>query len=307
MVQDRLVNKAVSVLLMAGFACSERCNIRPRSFDLVAKRTDLLLIIKVASPIDNVSEEIARDLDLVAIHLGGLPLIVGERGRDAELERGAVYLRYGIAAVHPETLYDYFVENVPPLVYASPGGLYVNIDGDVLRSLRECRDLSLGDLGHALGVSRRTISKYEAGMGTTLEMAVKLEEFFDAEVIESIDLLHYASHFEQEPAPAAPGPEAAALFALQRLGLELHLLRRAPFQAMAHYEKQTILAGCGSTQTVTKRAGLIGNLSEITRTHAVCVTVEEVRQKRIGRTLLIGSEALGELEDGHELLDLIGA
>ena len=76
MVQERLVNKAVSVLLMAGFACSERCNIRPRSFDLIAKRDEFLLIIKVASPIDNVSEEIARDLDLVATHLSGLPLII---------------------------------------------------------------------------------------------------------------------------------------------------------------------------------------------------------------------------------------
>ncbi len=306
MVQERLVNKAVSVLLMAGFACSERCNIRPRSFDLVAKRDDFLLIVKVASPIDNVSEEIARDLDLVATHLAGLPLIIGERGRDAELERGAVYLRYGIAAVNPETLYDYMVEGVPPLVYASPGGLYVNIDGDVLRELREARNLSLGDLGHVLGVSRRTISKYEAGMGTTLEMAIKLEEFFDAEVIESIDLLAYASHFEPG-LQGAPGPESAALAALQRLGLQLHHLRRAPFQAMAHFEEQTILAGCGSAQKVVKRAGLIGNLSEITHTYAVCVTIEEVRQKRIGRTLLIGPEALGQLEDGQDLLDLIGA
>ncbi|KAF5067369.1 helix-turn-helix protein [anaerobic digester metagenome] len=305
MVQERLVNKAVSVLLMAGFACSERCNIRPRSFDLIAKRDEFLLIIKVASPIDNVSEEIARDLDLVATHLSGLPLIVGERGRDAELERGAVYLRYGIAAVNPETLYDYLVEEVPPLVYASPGGLYVNIDGDVLRELREARNLSLGDLGHVLGVSRRTISKYEAGMGTTLEMAIKLEEYFDAEVIESIDLLSYASHFESSP-PGEPSPESVALAALQRLGLQLHHLRRAPFQAMAHFEEQTILAGCGSAQKVVKRAGLIGNLSEITRTHALCITVEEVRQKRIGRTLLIGPEALSRLEDGQELLDLIG-
>ena len=306
MVQERLVNKAVSVLLIAGFACSERCNIRPRSFDLVAKRDDFLLIVKVASPIDNVSEEIARDLDLVATHLGGLPLIIGERGRDAELERGAVYLRYGIAAVNPETLYDYIVEGVPPLVYASPGGLYVNIDGDVLRQLREARNLSLGDLGHVLGVSRRTISKYEAGMGTTLEMAIKLEEFFDAEVIESIDLLAYASHFGPSD-PGAPGPESAALAALQRLGLQLHHLRRAPFQAMVHFEEQTILAGCGSAQKVVKRAGLIGNLSEITHTLAVCITHEEVRQKRIGRTLLIGPEALEQLEDGQDLLDLIGA
>ncbi|HOV67866.1 MAG TPA: helix-turn-helix domain-containing protein, partial [Methanoregulaceae archaeon] len=202
-------------------------------------------------------------------------------------------------------LYDYLVEGVPPLVYASPGGLYVNIDGDVLRELRESRNLSLGDLGHVLGVSRRTISKYEAGMGTTLEMAIKLEEFFDAEVIESIDLLNYRSHFQPSP-PGEPAPESAALAALHRLGLQLHHLRRAPFQAMARFEEQTILTGCGSTQKVVKRAGLIGNLSEITRTHALCITIEEVREKRIGRTLLIGAEALNRLEDGHELLDLIG-
>ena len=46
----------------------------------------------------------------------------GERAREAELERGAVYVRYGIYAISPATLYDYFVEKIPPLVYASPAG-----------------------------------------------------------------------------------------------------------------------------------------------------------------------------------------
>ena len=123
--------------------------------------------------------------------MGEFPLIVGERARDAELERGAVYVRYGIYAISPATLYDYFVEKIPPLVYASPGGLYVNINGDVLRDLREKRNMSLGDLGNVLGVSRRTISKYESGMGTTLDVAIRIEEFFDTGVVESIDLIRH--------------------------------------------------------------------------------------------------------------------
>ncbi len=49
--------------------------------------------------------------------------------------------------------------------------------------------MSLGDLGQVLGVSRRTISKYESGMGTTLEVAIRIEEFFNTGVVESIDLV----------------------------------------------------------------------------------------------------------------------
>lgn len=301
MVQDRLFQKAISVLLIAGFEVSERCAIRPRSFDLIAKKGGLLLIIKVSSPIDNVSEDIARDLDLIAGHLDGSPLIIGGRARDTDLERGAVYLRYGIIAINPETLYDYLVDGVPPLVYASPGGLYVNINGDVLRGLREQKNMSLGDLGAVLGVSRRTISKYESGMGTTLEIAIKIEEVFDSGVIESIDLLKYTSHFAGKPQERLP---VLALAVLEQIGLELHALRRAPFQVLAIFRGEMILTGYGTAEKVVKRAGLIGNLSAITHTHAMCVATDGPIRKKIGQTLIIGEEELHGIEDGEELIEL---
>ncbi len=191
MSQDRQLQLVISVMITAGFDVSERFFIRPRSFDLIARNDGTLLVIKVVSHIDSVSEEVAFDLEVISRHLGGVPLIVGERARDAELERGAVYVRYGIYAISPATLYDYFVEMIPPLVYASPGGLYVNIDGEVLRDLREKRSMSLGDLGQVLGVSRRTISKYESGMGTTLDVAIRIEEFFNTGVVKSINLIRH--------------------------------------------------------------------------------------------------------------------
>ncbi len=302
MSQDRLLQMVVSVLLMAGFRVSERFSMRPRSFDLITSNQEILLVIKVVSHIDSVSEETARDLDHIARYLKGSPLIIGERARDAELERGAVYVRYGIYAVSVATLYDALVEQIPPLVYASPGGLYVNINGEVLREERERRNLSLGDLGTLLGVSRRTISKYESGMGTTLDIALKIEEIFDTALVRSIDLVTYESHFPDEPEQKQ---EDLPMGFLERMGMKLHTLHRAPFQALIEFSNHTILTGYGQASKVVKRAALIGNISQVTGSHAMCVITDYHKQKKIGSTLVIGEQRLHRIADGEELIDMI--
>ncbi|BBL66896.1 transcriptional regulator [Methanoculleus chikugoensis] len=302
MSQDRLPQMVISIMLLANFDVSERCNIRPRSFDLIAKRGDNLVIIKVASHIDSVSADIAWDLNLIARHLEATPLIVGERARDTDLERGVVYIRYGLFALSPETLYDYFVEGLSPMVYASPGGLYVKIKGDLLREVRERSRMSLGDLASHLGVSRRTISKYESGMGTTLDVAIRLEELFNAPLVETIELLGYRTPEPEKPAGSTPGDVLADL---ERMGMEIHAMRQAPFQALALFDRHTILTAYGTSQKVVKRASLIGNISQITKTFAMCVVTDYKKQKKIGKTLLIGEEHLHTLEDGSELIDMI--
>lgn len=306
MSQDRQLQLVTSVMITAGFDVSERFTLRPRSFDLIARNNSTLLVMKVVSHIDSVSEEAASDLDVIARHLGGVPIIIGERAREAELERGAVYIRYGIFAISPSTLYDYFVEKIPPLVYASPGGLYVNINGEVLRDLREKRSMSLGDLGSVLGVSRRTISKYESGMGTTLDVAIRIEEFFNTGVVESIDLMHHERPISRyaESIPRR-NPDMPMEF-LEHLGMHLHTLRGAPFQALLTFEKHTILTGYGPAEKVVKRAALIGNLSQIAKKHAMCVITGYHKQKKIGTTLVIGEDRLHRIADGFELLDMIG-
>jgi putative transcriptional regulator len=307
MSQDRQLQMVISVMITAGFEVSERFSIRPRSFDLIARNNGTLLVIKVVAHIDSVSEDAAFDLDVIARHLGGVPLIVGERARDAELERGAVYIRYGIYAISPATLYDFFVEKVPPLVYASPGGLYVNINGDTLRELREQRNMSLGDLGQVLGVSRRTISKYEGGMGTTLDVAIKIEEYFDTGVVESINLIRH----ERPDETRHDGPKDRKVLNvpiefLEQIGVRLQTLRGAPFQALLTFDKQTILTGYGPAQKVVKRAALIGNLSQIAKKHAMCIITDYHKEKKIGKTLVIGEDRLHRIETGFELLDMIG-
>ncbi|MDD1679457.1 MAG: transcriptional regulator [Methanomicrobiales archaeon] len=301
MQDSRLAQMVSSVLIIAGYEVSELCSVRPRSFDLVAAREDRRLIIKVVTHIDSVNEEMARDLDQIAAHLAMNPLIVGEHSRDSGLQRGAVYLRYGIYALSVATLYDCLVEHSPPLIYASPGGLYVNIDGNALRELRERHQLSLGDLAHILGVSRRAISKYESGMGTTLDVAIKLEEMFETSVTVPIDLFSYQSRFVQRlgeiTSPLVPD--------LLRIGMECHTLHRAPFEALTIFQEYRILTGYGTAQRVVKRASLISNLSQVTKTRAMCVITDYNKQKKIGNTLIIGEKRLHSVEDGFELIELI--
>lgn len=301
MSQQKLLQMVISVLIMGEYQISERCDMRPRSFDLIARQDKKPLVIKVVAHIDSVTEEVAHDLALIARCLKGTPLIVGERARDTELERGAIYLRYGIVAVNVSTLYDYLVDRVPPLVYASPGGLYVNINGELLRELREQQQMSLGDLAHVLGVSRRTISKYESGMGTTLDIAVRIEEIFDTAVVEAIDLLSYESPVgHRTPAPSGSVPSD-----LERMGLRLHAMQRAPFQALAEFHEELILTGYGPAQKIVRRAALIGNISEIANTRAMCIITDYNKKKKVGKTLIIGENQLHSLENGSELIELI--
>lgn len=301
MSSERLLQTVTSILIMAGYAVSERCGLRPRSFDLIARRNDEIIVIKAVVHIDSMSEEIAHELAAIAHFLKAKPLVVGEKARDAELERGAVYLRYNIVSTSAMTLYDFFVEEVPPLVYAQPGGLYVNINGDLLRTLREECGMSLGDLASALGVSRRTISKYESGMGTTLDIAFRMEEIFDIALVEAIDPLSHPNPFAEgigKDSKELP-PE------FSRIGVEYFSTRNAPFEGLAFYGENTILTGYGSAQKVMQRAALIANLSNITNSRAVCVIKGYNKQKRVGIALIIGEAELESLESGSDLIDLI--
>lgn len=302
MTPERLLQTVISVLLMAGYNVSERCGIRPRSFDLIARKSENILVIKVVPHIDSVGEDSASDLHIIATHLKGKPIIVGEKARDSDLERGAVYLRYGIIATSATTLYDFFVDEVPPLVYAQPGGLYVNINGNRLKDLREDQNLSLGDLASILGVSRRTISKYESGMSTTLDIAIKLEEMFDSAIVEAIDLLSHKTpetkHKEMPSSEKIPTD-------FDRLGLETHIMQRAPFEALAVFEEETILTGYGTTQKTIRRAALIGNISDITDSKAVCVLTDYKKKKKIGKTLIIGESELSDLDSVTDFIEMI--
>lgn len=190
MTKEVLIDQIIEILRMAGFSVSDRCNIRPRSFDIAARRDDTLLLCKVLFNIDGINEETAKEMRVLAAYLDGVPIVIGAKTRDQLLEDNVVYMRYNVVAISLRTLYDYFVEDIPTLISAAPGGLYVSIDGGALREARLSHDMSLGALASVVGVSRRTISKYEEdGMDASIDIVLSLEEIFNVELAKPIDIL----------------------------------------------------------------------------------------------------------------------
>src|SRR5660397_46457 len=153
-----LVDQTTEVLHSAGFVTSKRCDVRSRCFDITARRGTILLFLKMLSNIDGLNEDTALELKKLAEYFYASPLLIGEKARNHELQAGAVYARYGIPAVNVDTLSDFFVDELPPLIYAAPGGLYVKLDGQALYATRTRMNLSLGAIASELGVSRRTVS-----------------------------------------------------------------------------------------------------------------------------------------------------
>jgi putative transcriptional regulator len=314
MTKEILIHQIVDVLQQAGFVVSKRCNIRPRSFDLAARNAETLLFCKVLYNIDGLNEETAREMRGLARCLGGSALLVGAKTRDQLLEDSVVYMRYDIPAINVQTLSDYFIENVPPLVSASPGGLYVSIDGDVLKEARQRTSMSLGSLASQLGVSRRTISKYEdGGMDASIDIVLHLEELLDVALARSIDLLQCFEKHKGMSIPAEPEakvekhtPDDGILDMLHALGYQIMSTTQAPFKAISKDTSDILLTGISSySSAMIKRADLMSSISCVTMTKSVFIINGETKSQNVENTVLIEKRELDKLSGREELSELI--
>jgi putative transcriptional regulator len=238
-------------------------------------------------------------------------MVIGLRTRDEDLKPGVTYFRHGVPVLSPDTAMELFVEEVPPLIYAAPGGLYVNIDSEVLADAREDREWSLGRLATELGVSRRTVSKYETGMDASVEVAAELEELFEEPLTSPVSVLDGAEEIrDEEETPADPdvAPEDEGIVTVfTRIGFDVHPTDRAPFKTVSENERrrEQMLTGHSElTKTAEKRARIMSSVGHVTRTRSVYV-VERASRESVDGTALIEEEEIEGIEEADELRDLI--
>jgi putative transcriptional regulator len=311
MSRSALVGNVTSMLDDAGFAVSDRCAIRPKSFDIAARRGDDVVLLKVLANIDAFDGYTGAEMRRLGEYLEATPIVIGLRTRNEDLKPGVVYFRHGVPVLSPDTAMDLFIEEVPPLIYAAPGGLYVNIDGDLLSEVRSDREWSLGKLASELGVSRRTVSKYEDGMNASVDVAAELEDIFDQPLSSPVSVLEGADEIHDDvddPAEPDADPDDAKLITiLTRVGYTVHPTMRAPFEAVSEDQSgdEKVLTGHSEfDRTAEKRARIMSSVSHVTRTRSVYV-VESAGQDSVEGTALIERGEIEELDDPEELEDII--
>ncbi len=305
MEREKLIKTVEAILRSAGYKTA-RLEFRGSCFDIVASRLVVLLFLKVVTNIDTVTEEQAEDLKRLAKFFNASPLIVGLRSKNAELEEGVVYERFGIYALRPETLYDVLTKDELPAIFAERGGLYVRINGELLRELREKHGYSVNELAQLLGVSRKTLLNYERGEGAvSLEVAIRLEELFDEALAEPIDILNARVEARLDVKPESP-LEREIFERLKKLGLGLVKVKKAPFNAVSKGDEFRILTGIDErkTRSTVKRAEMVAEVGRIINSDGVFI-LEKTKTEVVKEVPIIPKESLREVKDADELIEMI--
>lgn len=308
MKRDQLLEETREGLARTGFYLSQPHGARGLCFDLVARRDDTLLIIKVLQNVDALNQETAQELKGIAQTLKAAPLVVGLRSGTGPLEDGVIYGRFGVPIVSRRTLVDFLEEGVPPFVYSAPGGLYVRLDADALRRLREERQISLGTLAEIAGVSRRTIQMYLEGMSATMNVALRLEEFLDRPLVVPVDpfaLLQEAETLES-PRPRLERFERELFERLQRLGYQVLPTVRSPFDALSKHAETTLLTGVeDADRDLERKAEVVANISRVVEKDSVMFVERRTVRLSIRGVPVIAREELRRARDPDDVEEMI--
>jgi len=316
--REELIGRVVNILLNAGFMVSEKCTIIPRCFDMVAKKDTLSLILKILLNIDSVKEDSIQELKKLSSNISAHPLLIGEKAGNIDMEQNVVYLRGGTPAINIDTFHDCITKGIFPLVYAERGGYYIKIDEKKLSFVRRERNLSIGNLASMLGVSRRTVSKYEEGMKTTVNMAIKLEKILKMKLIEEINIFSddIIGYDNKENKDNIAGEKISQLERkmikhLVNMGIDISLINYSPFNLLSKIKDELILTGITHLDRVAlKKVKLTSSISSVIDRPAMFILDKEPPAKisnKIDNMVLLNKKDIKGIKDVEDLIELISS
>ena len=269
------------------------------SFDLVARKNLLILLLKTFLNIDSINEANAHEMKQLANIFLASPIIIGEKSRNGILEEGVIYERYDIPAISFETLKNMILYKEYPEILADRGGYFVKVDGNVIKQYREEYSLSLKDLADLAHVSRATMYKYENEIvRANTETAMILEEILNTKVTLDIDLLKPTISEDIEYSNVE--------------GADILSTNKSPFDAVAKMksskDKSSLLTNVEknrSEKTLKRMAIPLKDLSMITSSEPVFIINNDKIKDSLGTIPVIKSWELKEFENPSELLKII--
>ncbi|MGX8694319.1 MAG: transcriptional regulator [Methanobrevibacter sp.] len=303
--RSQLLQQIENLLKSQGFKTSDIYD--QGSFDIVARKNLLILLLKTFQNIDSINESNAHEMKQLANIFLASPIIIGEKSRNGMLEEGVIYERYDIPTIGFETLKNMILYNEYPEILADRGGYFVKIDGNVIKQYREEYSLSLKDLADLAHVSRATMYKYENEIvRANTETAMILEEILNTKVTLDIDLL------KQPQIEDIKYSEGEDTLDLSKLGYGVVSTNKSPFDAVAKMKSSDkhspLIANVekNRTEKTLKRMAIpLKDLSMVTTSEPVFIINNEKIKESIGTIPVIKSWELKEFENSKELLKMI--
>lgn len=294
--------KIVSFLKNSGFQVntffdSNSC------FDLIAKRTDLKLVIKVYLNIDGFRKEQAEELQKIAQSFNAVVLIIGEKTKAFALKKGIIYERHLIPAMNYPTFVSIF-DTVVPLIKSFKGKKIVELETEKLKEKREELDYTLSELAKKTGITKESLYRLEHGFNTSLETAKKLEKLLKADLIIEKNLLKdfmaklpektFDEKFEEKF-------DDSSLEKIHSLGLDLIEFKHAPFKAFGT-KKEFLLIDKGKEKTeIKKKVLVLEKTKAVFDAHSLIIT-KKFSLNQISSTPIIEEQELDSYSKINELM-----
>jgi len=306
-----VINKTTLTLKKAGFYVYKFLEMKQRSFDIIARRDDILVFIKVLINIDNLTLEDSQSLVKLSKSLNASALVIGEYGTYNKLQDGIMYMRFGIPIITLGTLKDFVLEGVPPFLFSSPGGIFALVDGDKLKMVIKEKNLSLGQVARALGVSRKAIQLYEHDKGARTEIIDKLEALLGVPLTKTLDPFEYGrKDMDAVSIISIPlnnqNDEIPIIFNFMRSnGIEVIEINKCPFEGIVQIDNDFITS-VGTSREIKSKAMVISTISHIVEKDPIAINLDNktIFSKKIGGIPVIPKKKLMNVKEGKEIEEL---
>ena len=272
------------ILTESGFTVSEQCSSRPSCFDFVARKNRTLFFLKSQHGISSLSPHDLRELRSISDYFSAASLLICDRTREKPLEDDTVYTRHGVVVVTFKTFENVLVRGLSPLIQASPGGYYVQIDSRALRRRRQELGLSVGDVADMVGISRRTIYGYERGLvKASVPAAYNMIRVLGIPVAKQVNILERSREQQRCCFLNAARQMLSRNRLLQRImntfaKSHIATVKRAPFDFVILVpEGRRILGGVANAKEheLSRRVDEILSVSKVVDAHPVLITEGE--------------------------------
>ncbi|RAP49546.1 MAG: transcriptional regulator [Methanosphaera sp. SHI613] len=303
--RETILQEINNLLVNFGFKTS---NIYERScFDILARKKDILIILKILVNIDSLTTQQAEELSKISGTFLASPIIIGLKSKHSYLEDDVVYERHEIPAVSPQTLYDIIANDMHPEILSKRGGFYVKINGGLLKKLREEKNLSLKELADLTHVSRETIYKYEQQNSQAYpETALLLEEILNKPITLSINILESEHNHTLDTKIQEP-------IELINLGYEVNSSTKTPFDAISTRtddSKEVLKLKKELSEKIEELEQIKRKLNEKTKKNELLITnlernrnintLTKIAEKTNDISSITGHKALFVLKHEHE-------
>ncbi|AJF59694.1 MAG: helix-turn-helix domain-containing protein [Candidatus Diapherotrites archaeon] len=282
--------------LVSSFFHSNNC------FDIAARHSSLVLLIKIYSNIDSIRQEQGEELGKLSNALNANALIIGEKTKAFKLKDEVVYERYGIPVLTISSFKKFLEKEMPSVKYFK-GRKIVELDAEKLVQKRKNMGLSREELAEKVGAAPESIHRYEKGSASTLETAEKLEGALKTSLIKEVNLFEKkfsgADIFDKQL-------DEPMLSKVQRLGLDLALFEHAPFKAFSHPTDSLLISIGKGEHEIRHRALKLAKTKGILESHLM-ILAKESKKKSVESIPVVEEEELESLSKPKDLMKIIKA